>query len=270
MLFKFVAVGLAYTAAFAAAYTAPATKGSPSGNDIFTPGLEEAVPAGKPYTITWKPTTPGPITLVFLKGPASNAIAQYAIAEHIDNSGSYQWTPSASLAPGKTGYGILLVDESTGAYQYSTQFGISNSDNSGSTGGATATQAGPTTTASSAVTKTSIDSYATTTKAAKPTTTASDDDEEDSETTTTTTSSTPATTSSASLTTPSAGTTTVVPVTQAAVSGNSTAPTGMRTTTSSAPATRTTNPVVATGAAATMASSFAGLVFAAGVAVLAL
>jgi hypothetical protein len=44
----------------------------------------------------------------------------------------------------------------------------------------------------------------------------------------------------------------------------------MRTTTSSAPATRTTNPVVATGAAATMASSFAGLVFAAGVAVLAL
>lgn len=37
------------------------------------------------------------------------------------------WTPSASLdaTPGVGGYGIQLIDEVTGQYQYSNQFGIS-------------------------------------------------------------------------------------------------------------------------------------------------
>ncbi|KAF2720913.1 hypothetical protein K431DRAFT_346814 [Polychaeton citri CBS 116435] len=100
---------------------------SPEGNPIYTPGLHEVVPAGKSYTITWKPTTDANVDLVLLKGPSSNAVPQYAIAEKVANTGSYTWTPSTDLVPtGDEGYGIELIDTSTGKYQYSTQFGISN------------------------------------------------------------------------------------------------------------------------------------------------
>lgn len=45
-------------AAIASAQTTPAS-GNPSGNPIIHPGLNELIPAGSPYTITWTPTTPG-------------------------------------------------------------------------------------------------------------------------------------------------------------------------------------------------------------------
>jgi hypothetical protein len=272
MMFKFVAIGLAYTAAFAAAYTAPKMTGTgPDGNAITSPGLAEEVPAGKPYTIIWDPSTPGPVTLVFLKGPSANAVPQYAIAEHIANTGSYEWTPSTSLAPGTTGYGILLVDDVTGAYQYSTQFGIKNSAYGSGSSIDASTQASAGATTSSAVTKTSVASYGVTSTATLPlsyTTTSSasatDDDDE------TTTSDDSATTTTC-LTTPSLAATSAVVTTKASASGNSTAPTLRTTTTSSASSTQSTGPAAATGAAVhTVASSFAGLVFAAGVAVLAL
>lgn len=79
-------------------------------------------------TQTWDPTTPGTVTLVLLKGPATDAVPQYAIVEKTPNDGSYQWSPSTDLAPGDTGYGIQLIDDATGQYQYTTQFGISNPD----------------------------------------------------------------------------------------------------------------------------------------------
>jgi hypothetical protein len=268
MMFKFVTVGLAYTAAFAAAFTAPKLTGDPSGNAITSPGLEELVPAGEPYTIIWDPSTAGPVTLYFLKGPSTNAVPQYAIAEHIANSGSYDWTPSTSLAPAAVGYGLLLVDDVTGAYQYSTQFGIKNDKYaSGSAVDTTTTKAGAT---SSAVTKTSVTSYAVTAAATTlPTTTASayDDGSDDDETSI---DDAATTTCSTTLTKPTLAPTTAVVTTKAAASGNSTAPT-LRTTTASASSTQSTGPAAATGAAVrTVASSFAGLVFAAGVAVLAL
>jgi hypothetical protein len=50
----------------------------------------------------------------------------YAIVEGIANSGSYSWTPSTDLEDDTTHYGIELIDDATGQYQYSTQFGISN------------------------------------------------------------------------------------------------------------------------------------------------
>jgi hypothetical protein len=48
------------------------------------------------------------------------------IADAIDNSGSYSWTPSTDLEGDVIGYGLLIVVEGTGQYQYSTQFGIKN------------------------------------------------------------------------------------------------------------------------------------------------
>ena len=91
------------------------------------------------FNITWNPTTSGTVTLVLLKGPSTNAVPQYAIAEKIENSGSYLWTPATNLAPtGNTGYGIELIVDSNGQYQYSTQFGISNAEYSSSSSSSSA------------------------------------------------------------------------------------------------------------------------------------
>jgi hypothetical protein len=49
---------MAGLAAVASAVTTPAS-GPPSGNAIIHPGLNELIPAGTTYTITWTPTTPG-------------------------------------------------------------------------------------------------------------------------------------------------------------------------------------------------------------------
>ncbi|KAJ5713799.1 Ser-Thr-rich glycosyl-phosphatidyl-inositol-anchored membrane family-domain-containing protein [Penicillium malachiteum] len=112
--------------AFASAYTTPDYSEDPTGNPILTPGLQQQVPEGKPFEITWTPTTPtdGKISLVLLQGLSTDMQVLYAIAEDIPNSGSYTWTPSTSLTPQTTHYGLLLVVEATGQYQYSTQFGI--------------------------------------------------------------------------------------------------------------------------------------------------
>lgn len=87
------------------------------------------VPLADPdLQITWNPTTQGTVTLVLLKGPSENAVPQYAIVEKTENDGSYVWTPSTDLeaSEGAKGYGIQLIDDATGQYQYTTQFGISN------------------------------------------------------------------------------------------------------------------------------------------------
>lgn len=63
-----------------------------------------------------------------MKGPSTDAEPQYAIAEKVPNSGTYVWTPSKDLEPttDATGYGIQLICDKDGQYQYTTQFGISN------------------------------------------------------------------------------------------------------------------------------------------------
>ncbi|MCJ1358741.1 MAG: hypothetical protein MMC33_008741 [Icmadophila ericetorum] len=120
-----VALVFAAFAGLTAAYTQP-VGATPSGNPISKPGLNEIVPAGKPYTITWDPTTQGTVTIVLLRGPSTNIKPLYPIVEKIPNTGTYVWTPSTSLQADTTHYGIQLIDDATGAYQYSTQFGISN------------------------------------------------------------------------------------------------------------------------------------------------
>ncbi|PLN84442.1 Ser-Thr-rich glycosyl-phosphatidyl-inositol-anchored membrane family-domain-containing protein [Aspergillus taichungensis] len=115
-------------AAVAAAHVEPDYTKNPEGNSIAKPGLDEVVPAGKPYTITWKPTTKGPVSLVLLRGPSTNVQPIATIAEKIENTGEYEWTPSTGLEPDVTHYGLLIVVENTRQYQWSTQFGISNKD----------------------------------------------------------------------------------------------------------------------------------------------
>ncbi|KAF2872876.1 Ser-Thr-rich glycosyl-phosphatidyl-inositol-anchored membrane family-domain-containing protein [Massariosphaeria phaeospora] len=108
-----------------------APTGEPKGNAILSP-LNEIVPACKPFTITWEPTTYNTVSVLLLKGPSTNVVKfGPALAEGIVNSGSLTFTPSKDLETtngSPTGYGIQLIDDVTGEFQYSTQFGISNED----------------------------------------------------------------------------------------------------------------------------------------------
>ncbi|PGH09280.1 hypothetical protein GX51_00722 [Blastomyces parvus] len=124
---KFIAAAFtAFAALAAAAGTEPDYSQPPSGNPISSPGLNEIVPVGKPYTIKWQPTTDGEVSLTLLRGPSNNVKPIATIVESIKNTGSYVWTPSTDLEDDVTHYGILLVVEGIGAYQWSTQFGIKN------------------------------------------------------------------------------------------------------------------------------------------------
>jgi len=95
--------------------------------DPITRPLNENVKACQPFTITWTPNTPGPVKITLLKGPSTNVIPQFDIVASTPNSGSFVWTPPATLQSiaGVTGYGLNLTDLTSGDYQYSTQFGIS-------------------------------------------------------------------------------------------------------------------------------------------------
>ncbi|KAB8072086.1 Ser-Thr-rich glycosyl-phosphatidyl-inositol-anchored membrane family-domain-containing protein [Aspergillus leporis] len=125
---RFILAAISAFAALATAHTNPDYNQSPTGNPIYTPSLNEQVQAGKPYSITWNPTTQGKVSLVLLRGPSNNVQPLDTIAEQIDNTGSFTWTPATTLEADVTHYGLLLVVEGTGQYQYSTQFGISNSN----------------------------------------------------------------------------------------------------------------------------------------------
>lgn len=124
----FLATILPLLTALVTAYTQPDYSKHPLGNAINKPSLNEQVPGGKPFAIIWEPTTQGPITLVLLHGPSTDARPLEIIAQNVSNSGKYEWTPASSLTPDATHYGILLVVEGTGQYQYSTQFGIAMGD----------------------------------------------------------------------------------------------------------------------------------------------
>lgn len=131
-VFVLLSAALASTAT---AYTKPQGD-NPSGNPISHPTLHEVVPAGTPYDITWQPTSEGSVTLLLLRGPSTNVVPLYPIVENIPNTGSYSWTPDMALEADTTGYGIQLIQDSNGIYQYSTQFGISGSTGSDSTSAA--------------------------------------------------------------------------------------------------------------------------------------
>ena len=146
--------------AFAAAYTQPNYNNAPEGNAIYTPSLQEQVPKGVPFDITWDNNLGSKISLVLLRGPSTNVVPIQTIAEDIANTGSYTWTPSASLEVDTTHYGILIVVEGTGAYQWSTQFGIAagadTSSSSSSSAAAATTTSMTKTTAAPSSTKSTI------------------------------------------------------------------------------------------------------------------
>lgn len=253
-MFGLFTAGLAAFAPLAAAYTTPTGTG-PKGNPISQPGLNTIVPVDESFTITWDPTTDGTVSLVLLKGPAENLIPVYAIAEKIENSGSYTWEPKSTLEPseGAKGYGIQLIDDKTGQYQYTTQFGISNDDYN-QAAAPSSYAAAPSSYASSAVSSVSsaVESVA---SSEAPVSSASSKVEE---ITSSVPVAAPVTTAAAPYTIPNNAT--AVHSAPSTFSTGSAKPTGGNTT----------NIEPSTGSASNMAASFGGLVLAAGVAVFAL
>ncbi|KAG8533629.1 uncharacterized protein KY384_001369 [Bacidia gigantensis] len=99
---------------------------TPSGNPIHQPPKGFPVPAGKNFEITWTPSSTDKISIALLRGPADHAEEYQCIANSIDNSGSYTWVVPSSLDADTSNYGLKIIDDSTGDYQYSDLFGISN------------------------------------------------------------------------------------------------------------------------------------------------
>ncbi|EPS27861.1 hypothetical protein PDE_02805 [Penicillium oxalicum 114-2] len=146
-------------AAIAAAYTTPDYSKDPQGNPVRSPSLNQLVPEGKPFTIKWDATLGKTVSIVLLRGPSNNVQPLETLAESIPNTGAFIWTPSTTLTPDVTHYGLLIVVEDAGAhhgaYQWSTQFGISGVDGA-TTAAVTTSQVSQTVTSTSSLTHTVI------------------------------------------------------------------------------------------------------------------
>ncbi|KIX04320.1 uncharacterized protein Z518_05187 [Rhinocladiella mackenziei CBS 650.93] len=113
----------------AQAYTKPteATWGP-----LLTPDLSNSVTQGQEFTVTWDPedhpTDGVTVSLVLCHGPSSNCVpSDDAIASGIPaDQKSFKWEVPCDLATGTAGtdngYGMLIIVDGTGEFQYSTQF----------------------------------------------------------------------------------------------------------------------------------------------------
>ncbi|PGH00398.1 hypothetical protein GX51_05806 [Blastomyces parvus] len=143
--------------------------------------------AGKPTKLSWTPTTEGTVTLKLQKGENTTPADGIVIAAGIPNSGTYSYTPPASLGPGSN-YNIqIIVDDDPTNYNFTPMFSIS---------GVTGTATGLTPTGTTASPTRSTDS----TDSSTATTTGTDSTSSSATTTGTTTGTT---TTSSSTSTPS-------------------------------------------------------------------
>jgi len=135
----FFAAGLA---TLAQAFTQP---GAHTWGPLLAPDTSSSVTQGKDFTVTWDPeshpTDGVTVSLVLCHGPGSNCVLSgSAIAEGLPASQkSFDWKVPCDLAPGvqstSTGYGMLIIVDGTGEFQYSTQFSVlASSACSGSSG----------------------------------------------------------------------------------------------------------------------------------------
>jgi len=124
-MFKLLTVLVAGLAAVNA-YHAPGTQIDGT-NAIFTPNTESPVTVGTPYSVTWDGEGLGDkISLLLWRGPGESLVFLKPIADSVDNTGTFMWTPDSSLEDDVTHYGLQVVSELDGRFQWSTQFGVVN------------------------------------------------------------------------------------------------------------------------------------------------
>ena len=133
----FIAGGLV---AAVQAFTPPTTA---SWGPLTKPDLSSPVTQGETYEVTWDPeshpTDGVTVSLVLCRGPSSNCVPDStALMEGVPAAAkSISWTVACDLPAGTqatdSGYGMLIIVDGTGEFQYSTQFSVLASDNCGST-----------------------------------------------------------------------------------------------------------------------------------------
>ncbi|KAI1615079.1 Ser-Thr-rich glycosyl-phosphatidyl-inositol-anchored membrane family-domain-containing protein [Exophiala viscosa] len=281
-----IVIAAAGLASLAQAYTTP---GAQTWGPLLTPDTSDPVTQGQTALVTWDPeshpTDGVTVSLVLCHGPSTNCVdASTAIASGIPAAQkSYSWDVPCDLAAGTqntdTGYGMLIIVDGTGEYQFSTQFSVlansscgsgsssssSSASSSSSSASASVVTSSASTTTSSASSTSSGSLWGSTTKNHSLSSTSTSSSGSASETTTTSAasgSSAASTETAASSTVVVSGTSTYTVV----ASGTTTfASATQASTTSSAPASTFTG-----GAAPQAGLSGAGLIIAGAFAVLAM
>ncbi|KAL2041932.1 hypothetical protein N7G274_005120 [Stereocaulon virgatum] len=141
---------------------------------VRAPGKNQVVAAGSPFTIKWDPTSNiNTVSIQLLIGSSNNNGPLSCIAKDVPNTGSFVWTPAKDLVPyGDSNYGLQIISDKTDQnghyyFQYSTQFGVSNSNvqssvSSSASKTATGEHSGHTDSTSGTVTATSYNAHTTT------------------------------------------------------------------------------------------------------------
>jgi hypothetical protein len=95
-------------------------------NPTTAPATGEVVPGCKPYTLKWNPVSAGTVSIEIISGATQGTqVPVGKIATGIPNTGSFVWTPEASLgANAFTGYKIYNDGSATGEFTYSVPFKI--------------------------------------------------------------------------------------------------------------------------------------------------
>ncbi|TGZ76274.1 hypothetical protein EX30DRAFT_345013 [Ascodesmis nigricans] len=76
-------------------------------NPIILPDSTSSLHAGEPFTITWTPTTSGPVKLYLRQGDPGNLKTLSTLVEDSTNSGSYEWQIPGDLPKGDN-YAIMI------------------------------------------------------------------------------------------------------------------------------------------------------------------
>jgi len=95
-------------------------------NPTIAPATGEVIPGCKPYTLKWNAVSAGTVSIEIISGPTQGTqVPVSKPASGIANTGSFVWTPEASLSANAfTGYKIYVDGSATGEFTYSVPFKV--------------------------------------------------------------------------------------------------------------------------------------------------
>lgn len=88
--------------------------------------------AGEPTTISWDPTTSGTVTIRLQKGDDITPNSGIVLGSNLPNSGSFSWTPNASLPPGSDYTLQIISDDDPDVYNFTPRFSVEGTTGTGS------------------------------------------------------------------------------------------------------------------------------------------
>lgn len=98
-----------------------------AGNSLTRPDTLNTPVKGKEFEVVWDATgLSNSVQLILLRGPGENIAFAGYISQDVPNTGSYKWTPPCSLETDTTHYGMMIVDNASCKFQWSSQFGMAD------------------------------------------------------------------------------------------------------------------------------------------------